>query len=591
MPATYTPSLRLTKPSDGDINWGQTVNTGLTELVDSSVAGTTTITMTAADYTLTNTNGTTDEARRMFIVATGSPGAPRNVICPAVSKLYFFRNDTAFTLTLKTPSGSGVAVPAGQYQILYCNGTNVVEAANAFGSLTTGTLTAASLSLTTALAATSGGTGQNSYAVGDLLYASSTTALSKLADVATGNALISGGVGVAPLYGKIGLTTHVSGTLPLANGGTGLTTIPALSIFVANTLNTLISLTATAGQSIRINAGGTAWEAYTSATGDAVLANSNIFTGANTFYNNTGQTFGTATATQDGIIIAGRAGGTSTYRVTLSPGTLTASRAVTLPDAAGNVVIDTATQTLTNKTLTSPTLTTPALGTPTSGVLTNCTGTAVDLTAGNVTQTTIGTAVNVTTASTSGSSTTTGAILITTGDGLATGNSGNITVKSGNIDQAGGPQTAGTIAITGGGVQAAGQGFGGSISITAGLGRGASGGGGNVSITAGNVVAAGATGSGGKVTLTAGNSDSTAILPGAVEITAGNSTGGLVGADIKLTTGTGSSNGKINFVNCDVANGSVATTITSLGPTGSNTTIQGWLAVKINGTARYIPFW
>jgi hypothetical protein len=63
--------------------------------------------------------------------------------------------------------------------------------------------------------------------VGDLLFASTTTALSKLADVATGNALISGGVGVAPSYGKIGLTTHVSGTLPVANGGTGITSLGA----------------------------------------------------------------------------------------------------------------------------------------------------------------------------------------------------------------------------------------------------------------------------------------------------------------------------------------------------------------------------
>lgn len=74
------------------------------------------------------------------------------------------------------------------------------------------------------LPAANGGTGQSSYAVGDLLFASSSSALSKLADVATGNALISGGVGVAPLWGKIGLTTHVSGTLPVANGGTGTTT-------------------------------------------------------------------------------------------------------------------------------------------------------------------------------------------------------------------------------------------------------------------------------------------------------------------------------------------------------------------------------
>jgi hypothetical protein len=72
--------------------------------------------------------------------------------------------------------------------------------------------------------ATAGGTGQTSYAVGDLLYANTTTTLDKLPDVATGNALISGGVGVAPSWGKIGLTTHVSGVLPVANGGTNAST-------------------------------------------------------------------------------------------------------------------------------------------------------------------------------------------------------------------------------------------------------------------------------------------------------------------------------------------------------------------------------
>jgi hypothetical protein len=68
------------------------------------------------------------------------------------------------------------------------------------------------------------------------------------------------------------------------------------------------------------------------ASGDVTLAGNNAFTGANTFYNGTGQTIGTGTSTQDGLILAGRAGGSSSYRVTLQPGTLTASRTATFPD-------------------------------------------------------------------------------------------------------------------------------------------------------------------------------------------------------------------------------------------------------------------
>lgn len=65
-----------------------------------------------------------------------------------------------------------------------------------------------------------GGTGLATLAIGDLLQASSSSALARLAAVATGNVLLSGGVGVVSTWGKVGLTTHVSGLLPLANGGT-----------------------------------------------------------------------------------------------------------------------------------------------------------------------------------------------------------------------------------------------------------------------------------------------------------------------------------------------------------------------------------
>lgn len=93
------------------------------------------------------------------------------------------------------------------------------------GTPTTALLQATSITVgwSGTLAATRGGTGTGSYAVGDLLYASTTSALSKLADIATGNALISGGVGVAPSWGKIGISTHVSGL------GTGIATALAVN--------------------------------------------------------------------------------------------------------------------------------------------------------------------------------------------------------------------------------------------------------------------------------------------------------------------------------------------------------------------------
>lgn len=74
----------------------------------------------------------------------------------------------------------------------------------------------------------------NSAITGDILYASAANTYSALAGVATGNALISGGVSTAPSWGKIGLTTHVSGTLPVANGGTGATTFTAGHILYGN---------------------------------------------------------------------------------------------------------------------------------------------------------------------------------------------------------------------------------------------------------------------------------------------------------------------------------------------------------------------
>lgn len=72
----------------------------------------------------------------------------------------------------------------------------------------------------------------------------------------------------------------------------------------------------------------------------ALIEIANSFTGANTFVNTTGQTFRPA-ATQDAIIIRGRAGGTSSNAVTFTTDVLTGNRTATFPDLTGTVLLDT----------------------------------------------------------------------------------------------------------------------------------------------------------------------------------------------------------------------------------------------------------
>jgi hypothetical protein len=175
-------------------------------------------------------------------------------------------------------AGNGLQLISNQFSVK-ANGTTIdvssagVKLSDAYPGqtsiVTVGTITAGTWHGNT-VAVGYGGTGLTSYTTGDLIYASGASTLATLADVATGNALISGGVGVAPLWGKIGLTTHVSGTLPIGNGGTNATATPTAGAVAYGTGTAYAFNTAGVAGQVLVSGGASAptWAAYTG--GDVV---------------------------------------------------------------------------------------------------------------------------------------------------------------------------------------------------------------------------------------------------------------------------------------------------------------------------------
>ena len=146
----------------------------------------------------------------------------------------------------------------------YANASHVpVITTDAYGRVSAVTNTSIAIAATQITSGTlgvaRGGTGLASYAVGDIIFASGATTLAALADVATGNVLISGGVTTAPSYGKVGLTTHVSGTLAVTNGGTGFASYTANGVIVGGLTSTsaLTSVaSATEGHVLQVSSSG-----------------------------------------------------------------------------------------------------------------------------------------------------------------------------------------------------------------------------------------------------------------------------------------------------------------------------------------------
>ena len=148
MASTFTTNLRLNKQGDGDNanSWGQVLNDGVISLVDDAVAGYTVVTVgSTANVTLTQNQGSGDQARSAFLEITGSVGGTHsaiNVLIPNNSKSYVVRNAVSYAsvgadIILKVAGQTGVTIRPTENQFVITNGTSVFNVApTEFSSLT-----------------------------------------------------------------------------------------------------------------------------------------------------------------------------------------------------------------------------------------------------------------------------------------------------------------------------------------------------------------------------------------------------------------------------------------------------------------------
>jgi hypothetical protein len=184
MASTYSPSLKITLPGDGDQAgiWGQTTNTNLGTLVEQAITGVVSIIMSDANYTLTNFNGVSDEARNAVLVVSGTNNGIRDLIPPVVKKVYIVANNTTggFAIRVIGATGTGVNIASGATQVVYCDGTNFVAASAAFvnGAV---------------LGVSGGGTGLSTLTANNVILGNGASSPTFVAPGTTGNVLTSNG--------------------------------------------------------------------------------------------------------------------------------------------------------------------------------------------------------------------------------------------------------------------------------------------------------------------------------------------------------------------------------------------------------------
>jgi hypothetical protein len=211
---SFSPLLGLALPATGDLQgtWGITVNDAITNLIDSAVAGTTTLSADA-DVTLSTTNGAANQARNAVILWTANNGATtRNITAPAQSKAYIVINAGTGSIVVRgSGPTTGITVTSGYKALIAWNGSDFVK-------ITGGPIVLNSGDVTGVLPVANGGTGAASLALNNVLLGNATSAVQTVAPGTAGNVLTSNGSAWASSPAVTGLPSQTG------NAGKFLTT-------------------------------------------------------------------------------------------------------------------------------------------------------------------------------------------------------------------------------------------------------------------------------------------------------------------------------------------------------------------------------
>ena len=122
--------LELITTGEKSGTWGTITNTNL-QILEQAASGYIAVDVASSDVALALSNHAVSNGKNLYFKLTGTLAANRTVTMPDSAERVFIvedgttRSTSNYTLTIKTVSGTGVALPVGSKCLVYSDGTNV----------------------------------------------------------------------------------------------------------------------------------------------------------------------------------------------------------------------------------------------------------------------------------------------------------------------------------------------------------------------------------------------------------------------------------------------------------------------------------